>query len=121
MKFKENIYTEEYIKYCTFRKKISLLAQFQHGILPLHIETDRFRNKKVEERVCLICKTNVIEDEQHFVCVCKEYLQLRENMYAKVNNLEFNIMLNEGKLVYLTNHHWKELSIYIEKASEKKN
>jgi hypothetical protein len=29
-------------------------------------------------------------------------------------------MPNEGKLVYLTNHHWKELSIYIEKAWEKR-
>ncbi len=42
-------------------------------------------------------------------------------MFSKVYNLEFNIMSNEEKLVYLTNHHWKELSIFIEKALDKKN
>ncbi len=30
-------------------------------------------------------------------------------------------MSNEEKLVYLTNHHWKELSIFIEKAWDKRN
>ncbi len=30
-------------------------------------------------------------------------------------------MSNEEKLVYLTNHHWKELSIFIEKACDKRN
>ncbi len=30
-------------------------------------------------------------------------------------------MSNEEKLEYLTNHHWKELSVFIEKAWEKRN
>ncbi len=76
---------------------------------------------KPEERLCFICNTNVIEDEQHFTCVCNEYSQLREIMFSKVHNLEFNVMSNEEKLVYLTNHHWKELSIYIEKLWDKRN
>ncbi len=42
-------------------------------------------------------------------------------MFSKVHNLEFNVMSNEEKLVYLTNHHWKELSIFIEKAWDKRN
>ncbi len=29
-------------------------------------------------------------------------------------------MSNEEKLVYLTNHHWKESSIFIEKAMDKR-
>ncbi len=69
MKFKDNIYTEKYVQYCSFRKRRSLLTQFRLGILPLHIETGRFRNMKPEERLCFICNTNVIEDEQHFACV----------------------------------------------------
>ncbi len=41
MKFKDNIYTEKYVQYCSLRKRRSLLAQFRLGILPLHIETFR--------------------------------------------------------------------------------
>ncbi len=42
-------------------------------------------------------------------------------MYAKVVNVEFNVMSNEEKFVYLINNCWKELSIYIEKALDKRN
>ncbi len=71
--------------------------------------------------ICFICNANVIEDTNYFVCVCNEYSQLSETMFSKVHNLEFNVMSNEEKLVHLTNHHWKELSILIEKAWDKGN
>ncbi len=48
-----------------------LLAQFRLGILPLHIETGRFRNNQPEERICPIYNTSV-EDEYHFVCIHEE-------------------------------------------------
>ncbi len=45
---------------------------------------------KPEEPLCFICiNINDVEDEQHFVCVCNEYSQLREIMFSKVHNLEF--------------------------------
>ncbi len=71
--------------------------------------------------VLFVTDTNVIEDEQHFACVCNEYSQLREIMFSNVHNLEFNVMSNEEKHIYLTNHHWKELSNCIEKAWDKRN
>ncbi len=46
VKFKENIETESYIKYCMLRSRRSLLAQLRLGILPLHLEKGRFRSKK---------------------------------------------------------------------------
>ncbi len=91
-----------YVKYCSFRKRRSLLAQFRLGILLLHIETGRFRNMKLEERLCCICNTNVIEYEQHFAYVCNEYSQLREIMFSKVHNLEFNVMSNDIYCNYTT-------------------
>ncbi len=42
-------------------------------------------------------------------------------MFSKVHNFEFNVMSNEEKLVYLTNHHWTELGIFIEKAWDKRS
>ncbi len=50
--FKENMQTESYIKYCMLRKRRSLFAQLRLGILPLHVETGRFRYiKKMEKKL----------------------------------------------------------------------
>ncbi len=75
----------------------------------------------VSVQLSSLLNTNFIEDEQHFALVCNEYSQLREIMFSKVRNLEFNVMSNEEKLVYLTNHYWKELNISMEKAWDKRN
>jgi hypothetical protein len=82
-KFKEDIKTENYVKYCIQRRRRSLFAQFRIGILPLHLETGRFRNKKVEERTCLICNSQDVENEEHFVCVCSMYNKLRNELYSR--------------------------------------
>ncbi len=75
-----------------------------------------FRNKKVEERTCLICDSQDIENEEHFICVCTKYSQLRNDLYLKVENARFHGLSNENKLVYLVKYKWKELSMFIEKG-----
>ena len=45
--------------------------------LPLHIETGRYRNLKVEERLCKVCNLKTVENELHFVFDCPTYSQLR--------------------------------------------
>ncbi len=47
-----------------------MTAQIRIGILPLHIETERFRNAKVEEKVCQVCNNGDVENEFNFVCIC---------------------------------------------------
>ncbi len=59
--------------------------------------------------------SNDIEDERHFACECNEYSHLSEIMFSMFDNLE-----KESKLVYLTNYHWKELSIFILKVCTQK-
>ncbi len=63
----------------------------------------------------MLLKMNII------LQVCNEYSQHREIIFSNVHNLEFNVMSNEEKLVYLTNHHWKELSMFIKKAWDQRN
>ena len=46
MTFKDNINTENYVKSFMSRRRRSLLAQLRLGVLPLHIETGRFKNVK---------------------------------------------------------------------------
>ena len=49
----------------------SILAKFLRGILPIEIETGRFRNINRELRFCKMCESRtMIEDEIHFLHVC---------------------------------------------------
>ena len=66
---KKTYETEKYVKLNLPRSKRSIIAQFRTGTLPLQIETGRFRNLSIEERICPLCKTSV-EDEIHFVFYC---------------------------------------------------
>ncbi len=49
--FKENNCTENKVKYCMSRQQRSLIAQLRLGILPIHIETGRFRGTHLDERI----------------------------------------------------------------------
>ncbi len=75
IEYKQTFDTEEYVKYCLSRRTQSLIAQTKIGILPLHIETGRFRNVKHENRTCQVCKNNDIENKFHFICICNVYTE----------------------------------------------
>ncbi len=67
---KSSIQPELYVTCHLSRIKRSLTAQQRAGILPLNIELGRFRNIKLEDRICSLCHPNVIEDEFHFILQC---------------------------------------------------
>ena len=81
--FKNEMKTEEYILSNIPKCKQSLLCQLRIGILPLEIETGRYTRKKVEDRICKLCKLD-IEDEIHFVCVCPKLQTIRYKYYNKI-------------------------------------
>ncbi len=110
--FKENYVTEDYVKYCNSRLKRSLLAQTRLGILPLSIEIGRFRNIKLEERLCILCNQREIENALHFVCKCPFYAELRNDLYYKIQrkNDSFLELNEEEKFVYLFKVEWKLLA-----------
>ncbi len=120
VKFKENICIKDYVKHCTSRRKSSLIAQFRIGILPLHIETGKFRVKRINERVCLLCNSGEVENELHFLCVYTTYSNYRQNLYSIVNNDNFLNMSNDEKFVFLLKFKWKYVCIYLEKAWDKR-
>ncbi len=101
VKFKESSCTKDYVKHCTSRGKMSLMALFRIGILPLHIETGRFRDKRINERVCLLCNSGEVENELHFLCICTTYSNYRQNLYSIVKNYNFLNMSNDEKFVFL--------------------
>jgi hypothetical protein len=77
--FKEHFYVEKYVCINLSSSERSVLAQLRLGILPLHIETGRFVNTKLEDRTCKICNSVNVEDECHFLFECKAYDVPRNN------------------------------------------
>ena len=80
--YKTDIETEQYLRSYINKGVRDLMSQFRCGILPLQIETERYkmikssvtgrmRNSLPAERVCQICKTNMVEDEVTFCCNAK--------------------------------------------------
>ena len=70
--------TARYIFYGIPIKFRIALTKFRCSVHKLHIETGRHRNINYEERLCILCNTNNIEDEFHFVIVCP----LNEELYT---------------------------------------
>ncbi len=69
MVFYSRFWYEATVKYHHDGNKLPILAQIRSGILPLRIETGLWKNDSIEDRVCLVCDENIVEDEYHFLYV----------------------------------------------------
>jgi hypothetical protein len=116
--FKDDFYTEPYVKNCNARFKRSILAQLRSGVLPLFIETGRYYRIKAEDRLCKLCDLNVMEDEFHFICICEKYSFIRQIMYEKVISKipQFKNFNKKEQFVYLLKCEWKILGDYLNDA-----
>ncbi len=107
---KENFETEYYVRINLTRSQRSLIAQLRLGILPLELETGRFRNINVEQRFCPFCKDQV-EDETHFIFVCPKYDCHRRSFLAAIPLVENDSLAD--KLKYICNNCPRKLSKYL--------
>ena len=64
----------------------SAIAQFRFGILPPNIETGRFRNQPVEDRLCTLCEFDEIGDECHFLFKCSLYNDSRNDWIRNITD-----------------------------------
>ena len=127
--FKNNFETAQYILMYMNRQQRSLLAQLRCGILPLHIETGRFKTVRDDnhncfrrinksERLCHICKSGDIEDETHFICVCvvnMKYIEkysLARHLQPITNSKIYVILKN----LYLMRNEIKALLTFLQEA-----
>ncbi len=79
-KFKTTFGTEMYLDISLNRKERSILSQFRFGILPIRIESGRFVGERPEERICIYCQNNSIEDEIHLLFECEQYKDIRNSI-----------------------------------------
>ena len=85
---------ETYVLSNISRQRRSLSAQVKFGILPMKIETGRFRSLSVDQRICELCEMQKVENEIHFVCECPLYNDFREPLYehSKLVRNDFTTM-----------------------------
>jgi hypothetical protein len=84
--FKQNLELEAYVISIMNRGYRSVLARLRAGVLPLQIETGRWRSVPADERFCTFCNDDTIEDETHFVFVCKMYERERTDFFNTVES-----------------------------------
>ena len=108
VQIKTEFETEEYVKMNLTRSERSHLSQIRFGILPIMIETGRFRNLRLEERLCPFCDS--VEDELHFLFSCFKYDDLRE---VYLGDLISNDVDNVSNLKNLCSLHPRPLAKYI--------
>jgi hypothetical protein len=97
--FKEVFETEMYLSKNIPSRYRSAFAKFRCGVAPLRIETGRYENKNVHERVCFICHDQI----EHVLLDCTLYADLRERLFNEVksSNVHFIISSDDDKFIYL--------------------
>ena len=84
------------------------------------METGRHTGVERQNRKCLFCTKDDLEDEYHFVLICPRYNNLRMQLiktyyYKNPSMLKFIQLLNStGKVL-------KNLALYVPKAFEERN
>ncbi len=73
------------------RKHRSYLVRYRCGILPLSIETGRWGSIPLQDRICKMCDSLVVEDEYHFIFHCSLYKKIRDPFLHHVHNTILNI------------------------------
>ena len=103
------------------RRRRSLLAQLRTGVLPIAIETGRWRSVPVEERLCVLCTDHKVEDEFHFLFECSAYHAERVDFLSIITRtcLDFNEKsTNEKWIIIMSEHHVNHTGQYLEKIFE---
>ncbi len=68
------------------RSQRSLLSKLKLGILPLEIESGRWKDDALEDRTCKLCNIGLLGNEYHFVMFCDKLQKERTQMYIDLCN-----------------------------------
>ena len=123
--FKTDFGPEKYLFLNLPKHKRSILAQYRLGILPLNIETGRYKNvtddkgharkQKPEERLCTLCSLGIMEDESHFLFDCECYGSIRDTLLSNIisQNSNFVNLPMSSKLEFIMKNSIKKVCNYL--------
>jgi hypothetical protein len=120
--FKTQCKQEKYLAMGLTRRQRSLYAQFRLGVLPIRLETGRFRGEKEEDRICTLCNSGDVENEMHFLLKCLLYENERCVLFTKAEEkcTGFNELNDSDKLITLNTLLVCQTSIFICAAYNKR-
>ena len=104
--YKSQNSTESYCKVNLTRSQRSYIAKLRLGVLPINVEIGRYSGIPRNERFCLMCNNNEVEDEIHVMLKCPSYDDLRKPLIEHAQCLcsSFNTLSNNAKIGVLASH-----------------
>ncbi len=81
LKVKDHFGFENYLTCINNFKSRKALCGFRISAHTLQIEKGRFSKIPREERICKNCSLNKIEDEEHFLCQCPKFDDMRHELF----------------------------------------
>ena len=119
---KHDISAERYVRLNLSSSQRSFVAQLRFGILPIRVETGRFINLPLKDRICQQCTHNDIEDEIHFLFYCPLYRVERNKFFTDmlVNCPHFLGMSDVDKLIYCNNNETRKFAKFVKLIYKKR-
>ena len=71
----------QYVDSISYRSDRSVLAKMRISAHNLTVEKGRYTDIPRHDRICKVCNTGSIENEQHFLLECPAYKLLREDLF----------------------------------------
>ena len=87
-KMKLDVGVEEYIVNSRSIGERRVVAGLRMGCLPLAIETGRYNNTPVHERLCRLCGRGEVEDQIHFLTICPIFDHIRIHLLNHCMSLD---------------------------------
>ena len=99
--FKSEYKVEKYCKLLLSYSHRSAFAKFRCGVALIRIETGRYENLAVSQRLCHVC--NTVEDELHVILKCSLYNNLRALLFSRAVLIlpNFSDLDDSAKLSFL--------------------
>ncbi len=111
----KNIELENYLLYTKNvydRKEFTKLRISSHQ---LQIEIGRYtrpRKTPVEQRTCILCNCNTLEDEEHFVLDCPFYAKEREILFTKLDSFtSFKSLTHKDQFLFVMSYNNGDIEI----------
>ena len=112
--FKTQYTAEKYVELDLPKNVRSVMAMFRCGILPLRIETGRYKCEPFEDRICVLCDQNEIETEKHFLLHCPLYNRLRNDFFNKIGVSQYqNLILDYSLFVNIIINYPRQTANFI--------
>jgi hypothetical protein len=115
--FKSHFKREPYIDQVSNITDRNNLIKLRTSSHKLAIETGRYNNIPVDQRLCTMCEGNEVEDEIHFITQCHKYHQQREVLFEIIerSNKNFASLNNSNKFIWLLSNEEVSLNIQLAK------